>query len=170
MSMNLVMVSQSGIEKAASDSGLSLTADQVRDIAEAESTCLAECGRVSFGESAAVRVIRELGSSPFIAGDDTTRTLMELTEAFYDLREDFPASITDAEILELLGESFNGDAAGDVGLVVALASETLSRQRDQTAYEITDGDGNVYRWDPEEWCDDITANGWCGERWEDADE
>ncbi|MBQ9001552.1 MAG: hypothetical protein IJ087_06845, partial [Eggerthellaceae bacterium] len=77
---------------------------------------------------------------------------------------------TDAEILELLSDAFDGDAAGAVGLAAALTSASLARRLDYSTYEIADDDGNVYRWDPDEWHDDVTADGWCGERWEDDDE
>ena len=86
MGLNLVRVSQSGIEKAALDAGLVLSADQVRDIAEAESSCLVESRRVSFGESAAVRIVRAFGGSPFMTGDDSAEVISKLTEAFYELR------------------------------------------------------------------------------------
>jgi hypothetical protein len=170
MAMNLVWVSQSALEKVAAESGLALTAEQVREIVEAEGACLSESRRVSFGESAAVRIVREFASLPFVSEDDAAKTIAELTESFYDLREDFPASTTDAEILESLREAFDGDAAGDAGFAAALAGEALSKRQDFSTYEIADDDGNVYRWDPEEWHDDITADGWCGERWEDVDE
>ena len=170
MGINLARFSQATIERVAHESGLVLTAEQMREIAEVESACLVESKRMSFGESAAVRVIREFGASPFLAEDAAAESISKLTEAFYELREDYPASISDAEILELLGEVFNGDAAGDVSLAAALAGEALSGQLDYSTYEIADDDGNVYRWNPDEWCDDVMAIGWDGERWEDVDE
>lgn len=167
--MILAKGSQAAVEKTAHSLGLTLTAEQVRHIAEAESACLAEYGRVSFGESAAVRVVREFAESPFISGN-AAEVLVGLTEAFYELREGFPAFITDVEILESLADAFDGDAAGDVGLAAALASESLAGRLDYSTYEIADDDGNVYSWDLDEWHDDVTADGWCGERWEDDDE
>ena len=167
--MILAKGSQAAVEKAACSSGLTLTAEQVRDIVEAESACLAECKRVSFGESAAVRLVREFAGSPFMSGNPA-EALLELTEAFYELREGFPASISDAEILESLADAFDGDAAGDAGLAAMLTGESLTRRLDYSAYEIADDDGNVYRWNPDEWHDDVTADGWGGERWEDVDE
>lgn len=168
--MDLARVSRVAIEGAARNVGLSLTAGQVRDIAEAEGACLAESRRVSFGESAAVRVVREFGASPFFAAGDAAQVVAALTETFYDLREDCPAAVTDVEILEQLRESFDGEAAGDVGLAAAQAGESLRGRLSCRAYEIADDEGNVYRWDPDEWHDDVTADGWDGERWEDADE
>lgn len=164
----LAMASGSGIGKAAREAGLSLTQDQVREIAEAERACLAACGRVSFGEPAAAKLIRAFSNSPYLAGSDVVETLSGLTEAFYDLREDLPAQMSDAEIIEALQERFDGLAAGDVGLASALAREDLVSREAVDSYEIADDDGKVYRWDPEEWRDDVQADGWHGERW-DAD-
>lgn len=168
--MNFNAVEQLGIASAMRESGITLTQDQVRFIAEAEAACLADSGRVSFGESAAVRVVREFSESPFIFGKDTSETLIEIIEGFYDLRGNFPASISDTEILEEILAAFDGDAAGDVDLAVAIASEELLRHRGHSTYEIADAGGTVYRWDPEEWRDDITADGWNGEKWDAADE
>ena len=168
--MNLARFSQTAIERVAYESGLALTADQARDIAEAEDACLAESRRVSFGESAAVRVVRAFAESPFIVGDDSTEALAKLTESFYDLREDYSASISDAEILESLQESFDGEAASDVGLATSLAAGALSKRLDFSTYAIADNDGSIYQWNPEEWHDDVTVDGWYGEHWEDVDE
>ena len=166
MMFGLEMVSRSGMEAAAREVGLKLTADQVREIANAEAACLVESGRVSFGTSAAVRIVRECAPSPCLAGDDAAQALVDLVEAFYELRDCFPAATTDEELLELLRESFDGDAAGDVGLAVALTRDALVGQSDCETYEIVDDDGRTYRWDSEEWHEDVTAPGWYGERWD----
>lgn len=168
--MNPDAVTQLGIENAMRESGLTLTQNQVRFIAETEAACLAESGRVSFGESAAVRVVREFSESPFIFEENASKTLVELIEGFYDLRGDSPASTSDAEILEELLAAFDGEAAGDAGLAVSRAAEMLSGHQDHSTYEIADEGGTVYRWNPEEWRDDITADGWDGEKWDAADE
>ena len=168
--MNLTNVSHTTIQSVARDAGFSLTERQARHIAEVESDCLDERKRVSFGEHAAVRIVRAFAESPFIVGGDMAMPFVELVEAFYELREDFPATITDAQIVESLEEAFNGEAAGDASLAATLAGEALSKQLNCSIYEIADDEGNVYRWDPEEWRDDVTARGWCGECWEDAAE
>lgn len=168
--MDLARVSQAALERAVRETGLSLTVEQVRDIAETEIACLTACERISFGESAAVRLVREFAASSFIVESNAAEVVAELMEAFYELRETFSASITDVEILEALRESFDGDAAGDVDFAALLAADLLSKQLDYSTYEIADDDGNVYRWDPEEWHENVTADGWYGERWEDIDE
>lgn len=168
--MNLARFSQSAIVKAAYDAGLTLTAEQARDIAEIENSCLTESRRMSFGKSAALQLVRTFAKSPFIAGGDAADTISKLTGSFYELREDYPASITDAEIMDSLQKSFDGEAAEDVGLATSLAADALSKCLDYSTYEITDDNGKVYHWNPDEWRDDVTADGWNGERWENVDE
>lgn len=170
MVLDLETISQSSIGAAARESGLGLTADQVREIANVEAACLAESERVLFGESVAVRVVRTFASSPCLAGNNAAQSLVDLVEAFYELRDSFPAVVTDEELLELLRESFDGEAADDVDLAVALAHDALVGQLGCATYEIADDNGKTYRWDPEEWHDNVTAQGWFGERWEDAHE
>lgn len=57
-----------------------------------------------------------------------------------------------------------------MGLALSLLKDSLSSCEGIRAYEITDEDGLLYCWDPDEWLDDVTADGWHGERWgEDCD-
>ena len=170
MGMLLPGTSHSAIKRAALDSGLMLTAGQALDIANAEKSCLAESNRVSFGGSAAEKIVRGFATSPFVPKDEAASVLVGLTEAFYELRDDYPASVTDAEIIESLKLLFDDEAAGDVETAAALAREALSSRQGFSTYEIADEGGKVYRWDPGEWHDDVRADGWYGERWEDVDE
>ena len=171
MDLVLAGASQVAIGRAAQDKGLALTANQVRDIALAERACLSDRGRISFGEGAAARLVSAFATSPFVPGngDGAAKVLVELTEVFYELRGDHPATITDEEIVESLAESFNGEAAGDSGLAATLAAESLAERADHPTYAIADDNGHVYRYDAEEWREDVFADGWYGERWEDAD-
>lgn len=164
----LARLSQTNIERAAREAGVTLTKEQALEIAELEHGWLAECGRISFGEGASTRVIHAFASSPYIAGESAGQTLAELTGAFYELREDFPASTTDVEIIEALVAVFDGEAAGDTGLAAARTRESLASQQDYSTYEIADENGGNYRWDSDEWHDDIMADGWYGERWENC--
>ena len=167
MDMFIVRLSQSSIEKAARETGISMTAKQAHEIAEAEGSCLSEYGRVLFGDSAAAQLVREFSTSPYLSGSNDAETLKKLVEAFYELRKDFPANTTDIELLEALQRFFDGEAAGDPDLATYMARELLSISDDLSSYEIADDDGKVYRWSSEEWHDNVYADGWYGERWDD---
>ena len=154
------------IEQAVRDARFNLTGQQVVELAEMERTCLARARRVSFGATAAPVLIGAFASSPCLTGADVFEQLTDLVEAFYDLREDFPAQTTDLEIIKAMQEGFDGEAQGGAALAASLAREALTVQERQASYEIADEHGHVYRWDPSEWHDDIEAPGWDGERWE----
>lgn len=161
----LATMMRCGLAEAARAAGFDLSAWEIEEISWAEEACLVESGRVCFGEGASVRIARALSGSPYLEGD-AAGALASLIEAFYEIREDTPAQVTDQEIAEALREHFDGEAAGEVGLALALAREGLSASDSLLAYEIADEDGRVYRWDPDEWFDDVEADGWCGERWD----
>lgn len=166
----LITLTQSHIERESKEQGIHLTAEQALAIAQTEHECLAENRRVSFGDNTSLSLIREFADSPFLVEEENADTLIELTETFYTLREDFPASIGDTEIIQSLKNAFNGEASGEVQLAATMTSELLAAQLNHREYEIVDDDGKIYRWDPEKWHDNITADGWFGEKWADDSE
>lgn len=159
----------SAARRALSEAGLALTGAQVQALARTEREALAEVERVSFGPGALSAIIEEFASSPYLLQDRLEPLMRELLGAFYELREEFPASTGDHEIIAELRRAFDGEAAGSVEQAAACALDSLracSAADDLAAYELVDDEGRVYRWDPDEWHDDITADGWLGERWE----
>lgn len=158
-----------GFIGAMRDAGCNLSNREVEEVVRTETACLAESGRICFGEGASALLIWTFSDSAFFTGN-VVNTLMDLVESFYELRDDLPAQVTDQEIVEALRDCFDGEAAGDVGLALSLSKDSLSSCEGMQAYEITDEDGLLYRWDPDEWLDDVAADGWYGERWgEDCD-
>ena len=57
------VLSQQGIQAAAAQAELSLSAEQIRSIAQTESACVERAHRVQFGQGAAAGLVRELGVS-----------------------------------------------------------------------------------------------------------
>lgn len=163
------VMARTGFIGAMRDAGCDLSNREVEEVVRAEAACLTESGRTCFGEGVSARLIRAFSDSAYFTGN-AANTLMELVEAFYELRDDLPAQVADQEIVEALRECFDGEAAGDVGLALSLSKDSLSSCEGMRAYEITDEDGLLYRWDPDERLDDVIADGWYGERWgEDCD-
>lgn len=159
--------------KALSEAGLALTGAQLAALAHTEREALAQAERVSFGPGALDALVTEFASSHYLQRESAGACMEELLLAFYELREDFPASTSDQEIVQALKHAFDGEAAGSAELAAPLAAEALSageggNEGELAAYELVDDEGRVYRWDPDEWHDDITAEGWLGERWEDS--
>lgn len=150
--------------------GLSLSREQAACIAESERAALREAGRVCFGARASDGVIEAFASSPYMMQETLGDVLAEAVEAFYELREEFDVNIPDQEIIDELRCAFDSDASGSIARALDIAGDALRAVQAQDAladYELVDDEGRVYRWDPDEWRDDITATGWFGERWED---
>ncbi|MGN0072713.1 MAG: DUF6323 family protein [Coriobacteriales bacterium] len=162
----LSSVAQGALDQA----GLVLTGAQVEALACVERDALAAQERVSFGPGALDSIVAAFAGSPYVQQDSIEPLMHELLGAFYELREDFPAQVSDQEIVRELSGAFDGEAAGSTELAAAIAERTLHEAMaadELAAYELIDDEGNVYRWDPQEWHDDITADGWLGERWEE---
>ena len=158
-----------GFIGAMQDAGCNLSNREVEEVVRTEAACLTESSRICFREGASALLIRAFSDSAYFTGN-AANTLKDLVESFYEMRDDLPAQVTDQEIVEALRDCFDGEAAGDVGLALSLSKDSISSCEGMRAYEITDEDGLLYRWDPDEWLDDVTADGWCGERWgEDCD-
>ena len=160
---------------ALSEAGLALTEAQVAALTHTEREALRQAERVSFGPGALDALVTEFASSHYLQRESAGACMEQLLLAFYELREDFPASTSDQEIIQALKHAFDGEAAGSAELAASLAAEALStgeagREGELAPYELIDDEGRVYRWDPDEWHDDITADGWLGERWEDGNE
>ena len=163
------VMAQIGFIGAMRNAGCNLSNREVEEVVLTEAACLAESGRICFGEGVSARLIRAFSDSAYFTGN-AANTLMDLVESFYELRDDLPAQVADQETVEALRDCFDGEAAGDVGLALSLSKDSLSPCEGIPAYEITDEDGLLYRWNPDEWLDDVTADGWYGERWgEDCD-
>ena len=163
------VMARTGFIGAMRDAGCDLSNREVEEVVRAEAACLTESGRTCFGEGVSARLIRAFSDSAYFTGN-VANTLMDLVESFYELRDDLPAQVTDQEIVEALRDCFDGEAAGDVGLALSLSKDSLSSCEGMRAYEITDEDGLLYRWDPDEWLDNVKTDGWYGERWgEDCD-
>ena len=163
------VIARIGFIGAMQDAGCNLSNREVEEVVRTEAACLAESGRICFGEGVSARLIRAFSDSAYFTGN-AANTLMDLVESFYELRDDLPAQVTDQEIVEALRDCFDGGAAGDVGLALSLSKDSLSSCEGIRAYEIADEDGLLYRRDPDEWLDNVKADGWYGERWgEDCD-
>ena len=161
--------------KALSEAGLALTEAQVAALTHTEREALRQAERVSFGPGALDALVTEFASSHYLQRESAGACMEQLLLAFYELREDFPTSTSDQEIIQALKHAFDGEAAGSAELAASLAADELGTgeagcEGELAAYELIDDEGRVYRWDPDEWHDDITADGWMGERWEDSNE
>jgi len=154
---------------------VTLTYEDERMLAERRAECLAAVERVEFGTPAVVAIAQAIKSSPYLTQENAAATLAHLQDAFYELRDELPVDVPDAEIVEALHRCL--DELGDASEVAAMPadelmsySEEYARMQDLergAACRIVDDEGRAYTFDPAEWDYDETAPGWDGERWAD---
>lgn len=155
--------------------GVSITYEDVRMLAERRAESLAAAERVEFGTPAVVTIVRAVKSSPYLTQENAAATLTHLQDAFYELRDELPVDVPDAEIVEALHGCL--DELGDAFEVAAMPvdelmsySEEYVRMQDlerEVECRIVDDEGRAYTFDPAEWDYDEAAPGWNGEGWAD---
>ena len=131
--------------------------------------------RVEFGTPATVAIAEAIEGSPCLTQNNVAATLACLQDVFYELRDELPIDVPDAEIIEVLRGCFDelGDAAEVAAMpaeeLMAYSEEYLRAQNEErwTEYRIVDDEGHAYSYDPAEWDYDETAPGWDGESWAD---
>lgn len=93
--------------------------------------------------------------------------LEQSVPAPFNLADDFglPAA-TDAAVSRAAEAAYEREGKEAANAVLhALGMEATVE--DLANYELSGPDGQAYRWNPDEWEDDISADGWDGERWSD---
>lgn len=165
----------SAINKRLAASSFTITPDDARRLAERRAEALAETERVEFGIPAVVTIAEAIATSPWLTQDNVAETLADLSDSFYLLRNELPATVPDAEIAEALRGCL--DAWGSAAEVASLSPEevmafspaylqAIEAERGE-AYRIVDDEGRAYVFDSDEWNYDEQADGWDGERWAD---
>lgn len=155
--------------------GLSITYEDAQMLARRRIESLECAERIEFGTPAVVVVADAVATSPCIAQDDVGLVLAELQDCFYELRDELPISVPDAQIAEALRGCL--DAWGDVTEVARMPAEDVMVFSDEyvraieaersAEYRIVDYEGHEYTFDPAEWDYDEQADGWNGEKWAD---
>lgn len=95
--------------------GLALTPQEAAELAETRRLALAGSGRLELGGGAPEEIIRVFSRSEYLYPHNYARTLNEITEAFYALKNETMDEISDRELIAFLFERFErvyrGDAA-----------------------------------------------------------
>ena len=164
------------VNRRLSAGGLSISHEDARMLAEGRAEALADAERVEFGTPAIVEIARAVADSPCLSQPDATEVLAELQCAFYAVRNELPAEVPDEEIAGAMRGCL--DAWGDAATVASMLAEEIMSFSEEDArasevvgcgeYRITDDEGRVYVFDPDEWDYDEHADGWDGEGWADG--
>lgn len=106
--------------------GLSLSAEQARELAEIRTAELRDIGRVEFGESAVISIARQFAASPYVNRNNWAATLGELTGIFFRLKSATFDRMGDAELIEIMRTAFDESAHGSTELLEGRELATLA--------------------------------------------
>ena len=82
---------------------------------------------MEFGEGILPKLISVFCSSPYIEQKNYMETLVELQEAFYELKKESMDVYSDDEILECMVAVFSGKAQGSIEYLLGTLMEELCR-------------------------------------------
>lgn len=134
--------------------GLSLTEEQMGELAQRRVEALRATGRVEFGRGVLVELVTAFCDSPYLFQDTYDETIAELQDAFYRFKEDSHERIADQDLIDAMRQAFDHEACGSVehfgGMsverLIALAEGSHQDENEDwseaEAYE-EDGDGEA---------------------------
>ena len=117
--------------------GLTLSPEEISQLAERRVTALRDTGRVEFGEGVLSTLVHAFCDSPFLMPDDYAQTLSDLQDAFYWFKNESADTIPDDELIGLMRAVFDGRAQGSADYLSGLTPEELYRYAERS-------------WDPED--------------------
>ena len=107
--------------------GLSLTAENARELMACRSDALKESRRIEFGEGILPDLIFAFCDSDFINQDNYMETLSQLQEIFYLYKNESMDGLTDAELLKFMRTQFDGACFGDLDYLRETCLERFAR-------------------------------------------
>ena len=107
--------------------GLSLSENQIQNLAEKRFEALKDTGRIEFGEGILKKLIYAFCDSPYIHQQNYEDTIIELQEAFYYFKNETDDQLTDDELIEYMKASFDGIGQGSVEFLTGSSLEELRR-------------------------------------------
>lgn len=107
--------------------GLSLSENQIQNLAEKRFAALKDTGRIEFGEGILKKLIYAFCDSPYIHQQNYEDTIIDLQEAFYYFKNETDDHLTDDELIEYMKASFDGIAQGSVEFLTGSSLEELRR-------------------------------------------
>ncbi|MBP1762633.1 MAG: hypothetical protein H6Q64_2175 [Firmicutes bacterium] len=125
--------------------GLSLSEQQMQNLAERHVTALRDTGRIEFGSGILKKLVMQFCNSPFIFQDNYEDTLLELQDAFYYFKNESKDRIPDDELIEFMKQVFDGRAQGSLEYLCNITLEELCRNtRYGYAVDDTDRNGHMF--------------------------
>lgn len=106
--------------------GLTLTADDAKDLLVCRKVSLKDYQRVEFGSSILKELIYHFCDSPYLSQDNYLSTLEKLQDIFYQFKNRCNDEITDTELLNFMEEQFNDVCNGDTDYLENTCLERFS--------------------------------------------
>ncbi len=105
--------------------GLSLSAAQIRTLAEQRIQTLARTGRMEFGPGILQPLIYRFYDSPYLTQASYEETILELQELFYTFKNETKDRLSDDELLGVMKALFDGKAQGSVEYLSGVSASRL---------------------------------------------
>lgn len=142
MEFNLASLSSLAIQKQAVNEiikcndfteqyDLVLTSEQAAELVESRFVQLSANGRIEFGGGVIKKIIKEFCDSPYITKYNYAETLHELIKLFYFYKNETLDLLSDDELIQFMGESFNHTCRGSIEL---LAERELDKMANNIRY------------------------------------
>lgn len=118
--------------------GLSLTAEEARELSETRNRSLTENDRIEMGAGAVVKLIKRFCTSKYIGKEDYSYILNELTYLFYYIKTETDDNVSDGDLIEEMYERFELFCRGSIDTFETREVERIIRK-------INSGK-NYYKW------------------------
>lgn len=115
---------------------LILTKEQVVDLVNNRNIILKEYGRIELGGGILEKLIYEFCDSPYIYKEEYLDILEELTNIFYEYREEFDEKLTDEQIIQYMKKKFDTTCNGSLELLAYKEFEYLKEHLKEFVNEI----------------------------------
>jgi hypothetical protein len=98
--------------------GLALTPGEAAELAQTRRLALEGSGRLEMGGGAPEEIIRVFSRSEYLYPHNYARTLNEITEAFYALKNETLDAVSDRDLIAFLFERFEREYRGDAAALL----------------------------------------------------
>ncbi|NCB64181.1 MAG: hypothetical protein EOM52_11380 [Clostridia bacterium] len=99
--------------------GLVFTEEQALVLSQARESALRHTARLEFGAGILPKLVLAFRDSPELPGEDPVALLSELTDIFYEFKNETLDALTDDELLAAMKAAFDGPCHGSTELLAA---------------------------------------------------
>jgi len=120
--------------------GLMLTQEQAKELAICKKETLYEEQRIEFKESAITKIIEKFCESTYISKDEYAETMAQLTEIFFETKNESEDTLADDELIDVMFILFENTSGGSLECLRSRDLEAICRNIRHGAKNIFDPD------------------------------